>query len=190
MLTQAISANPSNIFDNGDRYKGQSRLNGMGAYLWSDGTMYLGSASENKRNGYGIYIAADGNTLNNCPDCKYFAGNWLNGEKSGVGACYDIAGKLLYLGEFKDDRPVHAYPSTGDFAAYKFDVINFDNGKYIGETANERRDGYGVYVWKSGDVWLGGWKDGLRVGAGLYIYNNGNLLTGTWQGDTHTPSDQ
>ena len=187
MLKQAISANPANNWDNGDRYKGQAMANGMGAYLWSDGTMYYGSWVENKRTGYGIYITPDGYTVLNCPDCKYYAGNWSNSEKSGTGSCYDATGKLLYRGEFKDDRPVGTYPSTDDNAAYKFELFNYDNGKCIGETYNGRRHGYGIYVWQTGNLWFGWWKDGLRDGAGLYIYNNGNLLTGTWKGDTHTP---
>ena len=186
MLKQAISANPRHTWDDGDRYKGQDMSNGMGAYLWGNGGMYFGDLREKNRNGYGIDIAPDGNDIVNCPGCKYYAGNWANGEKNGVGACYDAAGKMLYIGEFKDGRPAHAYPSTGDNAAYRFEILNYDGGKYIGETFNGRRDGYGVYIWKTGDFWFGGWKDGARSGAGLYIYNNGNLLTGTWKGDTHT----
>ena len=188
MLKQAISANPTNTWDTGNRYKGQNMSNGMGAFLWGSGTMYFGSFIENKKNGYGINIVTDGKINTNCPDCKYYVGNWSNDLKSGAGACYDASGKLLYRGEFSEDWPVGVYPLTDENAAYKFEIINYDDRKYIGETCDGRRHGYGILVWQTGDLWFGWMKDGARDGAGLHIYKNGNLLSGTWKGDTHYQS--
>jgi len=50
-------------WDNGDRYKGQiindGTRTGLGIYKWSDGDHYIGGYSNNKRDGYGTYLAKE-----------------------------------------------------------------------------------------------------------------------------------
>jgi hypothetical protein len=48
-----------------------------------------------------------------------------------------------------------------------------------------KRHGYGVYVWKDGDIWIGAWKDGVRAGKGISIAPNGGLHTGSWDNNTY-----
>ena len=183
MLKQAVSSNPTNTWEDGDKYKGQSRTNGLGVYLWDNGDIYFGNSKENRRNGYGVYVVMSDIILN-CPDCKYYAGNWSNGIKSGEGFCYDASGNLLYFGEFKENKPQGGYPSTGtNFDPYKFAVKDYDNGKYIGQTKNGKKQGYGLYIFNNGDIWFGWWKDDTRDGAGITIFNSGTLQTGNWKGN-------
>ena len=66
--------------------------------------------------------------------------------------------------------------------------FNDVNAKYIGETYNGRRHGFGIFVWSNGNVFFGWWKDGARDGDGIVIANNGNITTGSWQVDTHNPT--
>jgi len=185
MLKRAISTNPTNNWSNGSKQKGQWST-GMGAYLYNTGTMYFGNFLDTNNHGYGIYIVPDGYYVKNCPDAKYYVGNWSNEKKSGKGTCYDKTGKLIYYGDFKDDKPTGTYPTTS--ASYKFQTIEYTSGdKYIGETKDGKRHGYGVCAWKDGGMWIGNWKDGERDGRGLYIAPSGSLTTGTWKGNTHTP---
>ncbi len=189
MLRRAVSTNPSNSWNSGDMQKGQriADKNNMSAYLWSNGAMYFGNFYGNQLHDYGIYIVPEGYQVANCPNAKYYVGDWSNGKKSGIGTCYDASGKLIYYGEFKDGKPVGTYPMTG-YENYKFQTIDYTNGdKFIGETENGKRHGYGVYAWNDGRIWIGNWTDNVRNGKGIDIASNGTLTTGTWQGDTHTP---
>jgi hypothetical protein len=189
MLKRAISTNPTNKWGN-DKQKGEwTNGSNMSACLFSNGSMYLGNFIGNKRNGRAIYIASEGYEINNCPNAKYYVGNWSNDTKSGIGSCYDASGKLIYDGEFKDDKPSGTYPTTGSYASYKFQTIDYTSGdKYIGETNNGKRHGYGVYAWKDGRIWIGIWEDGVRAGRGIDIASNGSLVTGSWDNDTRSSS--
>jgi hypothetical protein len=110
----------------------------------------------------------------------------VNGDKSGKGTCYDATGKLIYLGDFANDNPTGTYPTTG-YDSWKFEIISYsDGGKYIGETKDVKRHGYGIYLWNSGEMWYGYWKDGLRNGYGIYIALDGSITTGYWTGDNYS----
>jgi len=194
MIVSAMNSNPTFYWECGDMYKGEKNNdvpNGLGAYYCWNGFFYFGVSSENKSI-YGIDIT---NNLENdsifhynCPGCKFYVGNRSNDKKSGIGKCYDKTGKLIYYGKFEDDKPIDTYPSTGDYSAYKFEIIPFDSVTYVGETKDGKRYGKGILLWQNGDMWYGGWKDGIRFGYGIKIYEDGTMNTGTWVNDIHTPT--
>jgi len=188
MLKRAINTNPSNIWDNG-KQKGQWTNGGnISAFIWSSGAMYFGEWQGNKMHGYAINIQPEGYTVNNCPNAKFYVGNWSNDKKSGTGTCYDASGKLIYNGEFSNDKPTGTYPTTDNYSSYKFETINYTSGdKYVGQTKSGERVGYGVYAWNNGDIWIGPWNNGVRAGRGAFIASNGSYTSGVWNGDTHTP---
>lgn len=172
-------------------YKGQTSYNGsrngFGVYWWQDGTYYWGGWKDDDENGYAIYICPEGYIVNNCPNCVYYVGNWRNDSKSGNGTCYDKYGNLIYYGDFSNDRPKGAYPNTGSYSSYKFECIEYTDGsKYVGETKDGKRHGYGIYIWKNGDVWYGPWEDGMRKGYGIKMYYNGSIKYGRWTGDSYS----
>lgn len=183
--------NPSWSYDNG-KYRGQlnNGRNGFGAYLWStDSDMFFGYYSGGDREGMGIYcIGRDSNFIRNCSGCIYYVGNFSKNIKEGKGTCYDKFGNLIYYGDFKDDKPVGEYPVTGKYKAYKFECIEYDNGnKYVGETKDGKRHGYGIFLWKDGSSWYGRWEDGSRSGRGIYYpYSGASYTIGTWKGDDFT----
>jgi len=156
--------------DNG-RYKGQfvNKTRGLGIYRWSSGDCYMGNHLNGNRHGYGIYLYPDGSV---------YVGNWSSNDKVGKGTSYDKYGDLTYYGDFLNGKPTGTYPTTGGYLSYKFQIIdydgkdNFDQWVYIGETKNWKRHGYGILIWRSGDAWLGNWKNGNRSGEGIHIYHN------------------
>jgi hypothetical protein len=157
----------------------------MSAVLFASGEMKFGNFQGNKLHGYAISIVPEGREITNCPNAKYYVGNFSNDNKSGTGTCYDKTGKLIYHGEFKDHKPVGTYPTTDNYASFKFQTIDYTNGdKYIGETVDGKRIGYGVYAWKDGRIWIGYWVNGERKGQGIDIASNGTFLTGYWDKDT------
>ena len=183
--------NPSWTYDNG-KYRGQlnNGRNGYGSYWWKDDDdMFFGQYQGGDRDGYGIYmIGMDGHNIYNCKNCMYYVGSWSKNKKSGKGTCYDKFGNLIYYGEFKDDKPVDDYPMTDKYKSYKFECIEYDNGnKYVGETKDGKRHGYGIFLWTDGSSWYGRWEDGSRAGRGIYFpYSGSSYTIGTWKADEFT----
>ena len=177
--------------DGSTSYKGElsadGKRDGWGADLWSSNGSYWGMFSEDKRSGNGLYIASKKTmTLNNCPDCVFFVGDWENNDKSGKGSCYDSRGNLIYYGYFENDKPTETYPMTG-YDTYKFEIEeNQDGSYYIGETRDGKRHGKGIFIWESGGAWYGTWKDGIRNGYGIQFQKDGSFTTGKWVGDNYT----
>lgn len=136
--------------------------------------------------GYAIDIAADGKNVDNCPNCLYYVGYYCDGLKCGKGRCYDKDGKMIYYGDFSNNRPIGAYPTKENYSSYKFECIEYTNGdKYLGETYNGKQQGQGFYLWNNGDAWYGPWKDGIRDGFGIMMYYNGNVKYGKWSNNDY-----
>jgi hypothetical protein len=98
-------------FANENRYEGHfkdGKKDAKGTYYWANGDQ--GQWENDKMNGYGMKTVKTGASISNCPGCAMFKGNWKDGKKNGYGECYDIDGKLLYAGQFADDKPVGSYP--------------------------------------------------------------------------------
>jgi hypothetical protein len=75
-----------------------------------DGETYEGDWGNDCANGEGIYSSPSGDIAPNLPGCRRYEGEWKNGNKSGLGRCYDANGRLIYSGYFKNDAPL-AYPT-------------------------------------------------------------------------------
>jgi hypothetical protein len=176
MATGITKSNPA-----GD-YKGQTvrnTRNGLGIFLWSDSTLYLGhwDGSFGMKNGVGMYIPPVGYETDYCDNCNYFVGNWNDDKRSGQGNCYDINGNLIYKGGFTQDRPTDVYPSTTDYSAYKFEYLSLPDGNsYVGETFNNQPEGVGVLLRTNGDIGLGTWKEGKKqLKQGVTITLDGKI---------------
>jgi hypothetical protein len=184
LMHKAVNANPTYSYNNGDKYKGQANgaRNGKGVYCWNEaGSFYFGDYKNKDRDGYGIYLCAAG-SVPYCPDCKYYAGEWSSGKKSGKGNCYDKTGKLIYIGGFSNNQPDETYPTTSkEYEAYRFETINYsDSIKYIGETKDGNIHGHGIFLWKDGDMWYGTLDSEKRIGVGILIKFDGSLFGGVW----------
>jgi hypothetical protein len=193
-LKEAIINNPSYSYSDGSKYKGQmtgTTFSGLGAVFFAgSGSIYVGSWSNDKRHGQGIYIVnKDDYHISNCPNCKFYTGRWEEGLKSGYGTCYGPNGVFIDYGTYTNDYPSSSYTPDGyEESSYRFKTINYDSGnKYIGETKDGQRHGLGIFLWGNGGLWFGGWQDGIRDGYGIYIDYNGSITTGSWDGDTYSP---
>ena len=173
----------------GSAFKGQASYDdpdGMGVYWWDNDDFCWGKWVDGTRNGMAIYIANENATINNCPDCVYFVGNYTDNRKSGEGTCYDEYGNLIYYGDFSANAPVGTYPTSG-YESYKFECIEYVSGAmYVGETKDGERHGRGIIMWTNGDAWYGPWSEGSRSGVGIYLYADGTVSYGRWSGDDYT----
>ena len=152
---------------------------------------YFGEWNKNTKHGTGVYIVANWENDSHvpyCPECKYFVGSWENDKKSGNGICYNKNGKIIYIGDFNNDKPVDTYPSEFSYVtelfldSKRFVVMSYqyDKSFYIGEDKHGKREGQGIHLWQSGELWYGHWKDNNRKGHGIRIHSSGLMEIGEW----------
>lgn len=150
----------------------------MGIQSLKKGLVYVGDFYRDDMTGYGMMVAYADRTIENCPGCTFFVGNWNDGVKTGIGTCYDVKGNIIYRGQFADNKPVQAYPSVDVDTSKQFSLLELSNGStFIGETKDKEANGYGLIVFKDGDIWLTSFKNGLGNGIGLYMYASGEWAT-------------
>lgn len=51
---------------------------------------------------------------------------------------------------------------------------------YTGAWENDKRNGFGTYVWEDGQKYEGFWKNDVRHGKGTVFFKNGENLSGIW----------
>ncbi len=128
--------------------------NGWGIYEWISGAnlgdKYVGEFKNGIREGVGVYTWHTGD--------KY-VGNWANGAINGYGTQYFADGSKM-SGSFKDATLVGTKVPTA--ACLSGDCDN----------------GYGVWVYDSGDLYAGYWSGGFRNGEGVYLYADGQRYVG------------
>jgi len=56
----------------------------------------------------------------------------------------------------------------------------FENGYYEGFSKNEKREGYGMYLWEGVGKYIGNWKADIQTGFGLYLPENGDQYVGEY----------
>jgi len=56
-----------------------------------------------------------------------------------------------------------------------------DGSRYEGECLGNKRDGGGVYYWKSGDIYKGDWVQDRQEGSGMLQHKNGDVYTGSFK---------
>lgn len=132
--------------------------NGFGIYTWGEGQWagdkYLGEWKDGSLHGQGVYMWHSGS--------KYI-GSWENGKQSGYGTQY-----------YSDGTKSIGYFVDGSLSGSKL-----TEGCISGNCS----DGFGVWIFSSGDKFEGYYKDGLRNGQGLYLYPDGMKYDGNFEND-------
>ena len=65
----------------------------------------------------------------------------------------------------------------------KYEIKNYDNGKYEGDFINGKREGKGIFHFQNGDRYEGDFKNDKMEGKGILYYNNGDIFQGDWRND-------
>lgn len=174
-------------FPEGASYNGEYKenkdklqiLHGQGEFI-SPAFRYKGEFRENKKQGKGIYIWANGNR---------YEGDFVDDEPSGKGTFVFASGDR-YEGEYAKG----AFNGKGVFVARNGDrtdgtfvngqangraVYLFANGdKYEGEMAAGKMSGKGLFVTKGGDRWEATFANDRAHGKGVYYFSNGDRYEG------------
>jgi len=201
LLKNNLESNPV-LSTSVSNYKGElkkGRRHGLGAFQWkNEGAFYVGGWKWNgvkndngARSGDGIKIPPIGVDEDHCKDCAFYVGAWEAGNKQGFGRCYDKYGKLIYEGNFEEDKPVETYPNITNDEPFSFVLIKYPNGnRYAGEVQKGKPHGLGIFFFKQDqdmkyDMWYGTFQDDKRSGKGIYIpfLLKGKISAGCWDGD-------
>lgn len=142
----------------GQKYTGDWKdgmRDGYGTYFYSDGSKYIGEFVQNQISGKGTYTWANGD--------KY-TGDWINYERHGSGTYFYADGTI----------------EKGRWDHNKF--MGQEQG-FTGCISGDCDNGYGTYVWDTGEKYVGYWSAKMRNGNGTNHYENGNEFQGDWVND-------
>lgn len=64
---------------------------------------------------------------------------------------------------------------------HQIHYLEFKDGSYQGQVASKsERDGIGIYIWDSGEVYFGEWRNDYIEGEGFLFFPQGGLIHGTF----------
>nr|WP_319937431.1 hypothetical protein [Leptospira sanjuanensis] len=109
-------------YPDGSAYSGSfvnNKKHGLGMFVWQDGTILSAQWNDDEPDGAGTLILADGTKLNGVykegriydgsgafiyPDGNIYIGSWRAGKRNGFGIFKDSLGKIIFKGNWKNDR--------------------------------------------------------------------------------------
>ncbi|CDW80329.1 UNKNOWN [Stylonychia lemnae] len=147
---------------NGDRYEGewkQCMKSGRGTDIFANGDKYSGQYKNGKPEGHGTYTWANGN---------YYDGEFIDGLKEGKG-------KWKKYVNNHNATINHNDSNTHGQAINKNQFISYE-----GDYKKDKKHGYGVFVWASGNTYKGQYKDDEREGNGEMKWTDGSCYIGDW----------
>ena len=129
-------------------YDDKGNQEGLGMYLWDDGSCYVGQWKNHDRHGEGCYYDENGKLE--------YKGKYFNDKKVGDNSAhlwqeltfgvinYENGDK--YVGELKDGKK----HGQGLY-------LWINGGVWYGKWYGGKRDGYGIYISNSGNYSIGSW---------------------------------
>lgn len=146
---------------------------------------YFGQlTSKSEIYGYGTYYTnSDGEVIGQFRNGNLIFGIRMNNETAMVGTLSDYIAYDLHSGD-----PLYIihdslrYLVTTDFQEkYRFEALNYQNGdRYVGETVNGKRDGYGIYYYAGGNYYYGQYSNNKRRGYGALFRSDNSIVLQYW----------
>ncbi|RLD78201.1 MAG: hypothetical protein DRJ10_10730, partial [Bacteroidetes bacterium] len=198
------------VYKSGAKYVGyfsKMKFHGQGKFYYANGDTYKGYFANDKYNGYGVYYnkgTGDKYTGYWKNEKKYgqgtivfggksksagekYKGNWVNDMRDGWGTYYYKNGDK-YVGRWKFNK----LNGEGSyfFAGGKVEKAYWANGKRYSANSTKKGcisgdcdNGYGTYVFKTGEKYAGNWKNLKRNGKGINYFVDGEWYKGDWVND-------
>ena len=147
---------------------------------------YLGQTSnDGQLYGYGAYYSNNGSQIiGQYRNGKCMFGMTMGEKDVTIGtkdfyACYSLeTGNLDFV--FRNN--LRQLVDMKRFANYRFEVLTYQNGeRYVGETLDGKRHGYGIYYYMTGNYWYGQYQNGRRNGYGAMFTTDGKIFIGRWE---------
>ena len=127
---------------------------GQGTFEWANGNKYIGKVFKGKRDGFGIMMFGEHDSLG----MRSYSGYWVNDVPSGNGSTVMTNGEF-YIGEiFEGKKNGH-----GTLTFAKDD----ERLSYTGDWTDDEITGQGIMTWKNKDTYHGDLINGKRSGTGI-----------------------
>jgi len=170
------------VFDSGEKFVGNwvnSKRNGFGTNYWVSGNWYRGEWIDDLRNGEGTFQYKNND--------KY-VGEWKDDKKDGEGTFFYANGKTEkgfwandeYLGSKNTTNVAKTGCVSGDCSNGYGTYVFASGEKYVGNWITDKRDGYGTNYWITGEWYKGEWTQDIRNGQGTNFYADGEKYEGQW----------
>jgi hypothetical protein len=150
-----------------------------------NGSIYLGNAIDNKADGFGILIHAEGDV---------YSGYWKGDEADGVGKYTNLNG-CSYHGFWKNNKRngygIEMWPKGSCYEGYFFNgfkhsvgVLKLEDGSFFeGDFNNNDMTGIGTFYFKDKRIFYGEWKNNKMNGYGILSWNDGKRFEGSFVDD-------
>ena len=129
----------------------ESKREGRGICLYSNGMLYEGEWKRNKEHGRGKLMTADRRRI-------IYEGEFERGRMQGHGTYY--------------------YAQADNSRALSKDGLG---SRYIGEFKENMRNGTGKYFLPDGSVYDGTWREGMMSGRGIFTWPDKSVYDGEWK---------
>ena len=167
------------------RYKGEFRENkkqGKGAYLWANGNRYEGDFVDDEPSGRGKFVFASGDQYEGEYSRGKFNGKGIfiarNGDKTdGAFVNGEANGQAIYV--FANGDKYEGQMAAGKMAG-KGLFTTKGGDRWESTFVNDRAHGKGVYYFSNGDRYEGDFTNGAMTGIGTYYYSTGYKSEGNY----------
>jgi hypothetical protein len=129
-------------------------------YLCEEKQLYRGSFKNNVYHGHGTLYYPGTDTI-------AYIGRFKEGLRHGRGIEFELSGKKIYQGTFREDKR----EGKGDEYIDDFKV-------YRGEFSNNVRHGFGIAYFSENAYYFGRYENGLMTGIGINCLSNGDRFEG------------
>ncbi len=184
----------SGTWKNGQKYY-------FGTYYWPDGDFFMGLYKDGKSKDQGVYVYDTGKpkykyegvifdekgcVLGDCnngygvyiwENGDMYSGFWENDKKEYWGAYFWKDD--FFIGRYKQGK------STDHGIYFKSDgepkiKVDSETPNKTGSVAGNCKNGFGVYVWESGNIYAGMWKNDEQHGFGSKYWLDGDFYMGLY----------
>ncbi|KAF4085230.1 hypothetical protein AMELA_G00114530 [Ameiurus melas] len=149
----------------GQWHKGKRHGKGTMYYNQEATSWYKGDWENNQREGWGMRCYPSGDT---------YEGQWKNSIRHGEGTMKWIQLGQQYSGQWLNGFQ-HGHGTHTWFLRRVFGSQYPLRNEYTGEFAQGARHGQGTFVYASGSVYSGCWKNNKKHGQGKFVYKNGRI---------------
>ena len=183
--------------DNTSKKKTKTIKDGFGKIKWTDNYRLYGVFSNNKINGFAIFISPQNKTVfkgeyeKNKPkgygifqnkNGYSIEGTWIKNKINGIGIEKWGDGSF-YIGEYyKNKKEGIGFYQWKDGTTYEgefdndfmngYGILKYSNNKkYEGQFENGVMNGYGEFSWGSRKKFIGNYVQGYKEGFGIYIWD-------------------
>ncbi len=167
------------------RYKGDFRDNkkqGKGTYIWANGDRYEGDFVDDEPSGRGKFVFASGDQ---------YEGEYSKGAFNGKGIFVAKNGDKtdgVFLNNKANGQAVYVFASgdkyEGEMAAGKMSgkgkFTTKGGDRWEATFVNDQAHGKGVYYFSNGDRYEGEFTNGAMTGKGAYFYSSGYKSEGSY----------